>query len=163
MGIATGISAQGLGPSARACPPQALNARPHPARSARGDRSLAALRASSMDRSDPRSLAGAPTVPLDSSHQLDDYPTQPCGARRWMQACGFAVSASRDTRKRFETIISMRWCCRKGRESRRFGAGDVAPSSRARPRAARDPALVVGSGAHQIRTSAAGLAASGSR
>ena len=27
MGIATGISAQGLGPSARACPPQAVNAR----------------------------------------------------------------------------------------------------------------------------------------
>src|ERR1700677_4194082 len=27
MGIATGISVQGLGPSARACPPQALNAR----------------------------------------------------------------------------------------------------------------------------------------
>jgi hypothetical protein len=37
-------------------------------------------------------------VPLDTSTPLDDYPAKPCGARPWMSAGGFAVSASNQDR-----------------------------------------------------------------
>jgi hypothetical protein len=33
-------------------------------------------------------VPGAPTVPLDTSTPLDDYPAKPCGARPWMSASG---------------------------------------------------------------------------